>query len=112
MKKLDKVAAAGLEPLSKKLHDRLNLIGKIFPDKPAAKADTTLRDRQMIEMARLDDEENTRLKRLVRGRLGAGSLLGRRSGGSAAPSSGGESAGRGGSWSYTGGGSARAQTGR
>lgn len=52
--------------------------------KPKAQPETTeekvMRSRQVEELARLDDEENTRVKRLVRGRLGAGSMLsGRRS---------------------------------
>lgn len=72
--------------------------------------DTTLRDRQVTELARLDDEENTRLKRLVRGRLGPGSLLSRRSGGrsesgGSTSSSGGGSGGANGAgtgmWSYS-----------
>lgn len=51
---------------------------------PAPTAEENLlRKRQTEELARLDDEENTRMKRLVRGRLGASSLLGRRSSGRA-----------------------------
>lgn len=42
--------------------------------------ENVLRQRQVDELTRLDDEENTRVKRLARGRLGAGSLLSRRSG--------------------------------
>lgn len=54
------------------------------PKAPAPTAqEVQMRDRQAVELARLDDEENTRVKRLIRGRLGAGSLLGRRSGGRA-----------------------------
>lgn len=54
--------------------------------KPKAPQATTeeklLRSRQVEELARLDEEENRRVKGLVRGRMGAGSLLsGRRSGG-------------------------------
>lgn len=49
------------------------------PKAPAPTAEeTVMRQRQVGELARLDDEENTRMKRLVRGRLGAGSLLGGR----------------------------------
>lgn len=54
------------------------------PKQPAPTSEEiALRKRQTEDLARLDDEENRRIKGLVRGRLGAGSLLsGRRSGGS------------------------------
>lgn len=46
------------------------------PKAPKPTADEIrLRDRQRSDMARLDDEENVRLKRLVRGRTGQRGLL-------------------------------------
>lgn len=50
--------------------------------------EVVLRQRQIEELARLDEEENTRVKRLVRGRLGSSTLLGRRGAPKAAASTG------------------------
>lgn len=78
---------------------------EVKPPEPTA-AETALENRQREEIARLDDEENVRLKRGLRGRLGTRMLASRRTagrtsmlggataargggGGSAAPSGGG-----------------------
>lgn len=46
------------------------------PKAPKPTADEIrMRDRQRSDMARLDDEQNVRLKRLVRGRTGQRGLL-------------------------------------
>lgn len=61
---------------------------------PPTTEETVMRTRQVEELVRLDEEENTRVKRLVRGRVGAGSMLSARRG--AAATAGGGSGGVGG----------------
>ena len=66
--------------------------------------ETRLRASQVDQLAQLDDDENKRVKRLTRARLGASSLLGRRAGGStSAPSGGGGGSSGGGGYSLPGG---------
>jgi len=66
------------------------------PKAPApSREQEVLQQRQTTELARLDEEENRRIKALTRARIGAGSLLSARRSvpTSSAPARGGESAG-------------------
>lgn len=81
---------------------------EVKPPEPTA-AETALENRQREELARLDDEENVRLKRGLRGRLGTRMLASRRApsrnaslGGAAAASGGGGAASGGGGGSSGG----------